>query len=470
VRRLWAVARTTLREAVRTRTVPVVAIVLIAIVALSPFLLRHTGKLVDHVQLVLSYSLGAVGFLLAIMTIFLSASTLAGDLREKRIETIATKPIPRWQILVGKWLAVMVLNVALVVVSGAITYGLVRWVIGRPDAAENKQERKELVNEVYTARHTVDPSRPDAEIEEFIDAEIARKRDAGQLAEDFNEETYRRRRRKELWISYNTLPPGYVCQYRFEGVQPAQPDQEIYIRYKLIDVGGGESSAEKKQIWIDWTISPEETLPIQKGIVTRPELVSLGDFQEFTVPARLVSADGVLYVTCRNDTHLPGAPASDMYAAFPAEKGIQVLYKAGSFEGNVVRTMLLVLIRLAFLSALAVAAASLLSFPVASMFVLFVFVCALLVNQFVGLAAPVPGSEDDPEFRTPPFYRLLLQGITAVVPNFGRYDGTGDVATGRLVPWPLVVRGFLIIGAVYSGVVMLLGCLYFRSRELVETE
>jgi len=471
VRRLWAVARTTLHEAVRTRTVPVVAVVLVAIVGLSPFMLRSTDKLAERVQLVLSYSLSAVGFLLAIMTIFLSASTLAGDLREKRIETIATKPIPRWQILVGKWLAVMLLNVALVVLSGGVTYVLVRHVIGRPEAAEDDEGRKALENEVYTARHTVDPSRPEAEIDEIIDNEIARKRAADQLGEGFNEAAYRRARRMELWISYNTLPPGYVCQYRFEGVTPARPDEQIYIRYKLIDVGDGGSGPEKKTILVDWTVSPERTLPIQrgqKGVVTPPQVVSLDDRHEFTVPANLVSADHELFVTCHNLTSLPGAAPA--YAAFPAKEGIQVLCKAGSFEGNIVRTMLLVLIRLAFLSALAVAAASLLSFPVASLLALFVFVCALLVNQFVGLAAPAPGTEDEPEFITPTFYRLTLKAVAAAVPNFGRYDGTGDVATGRLVPWSLVVRGLGIVGAVYSGVVMVLGCLYFRSRELVETE
>ncbi len=467
MRRLWAVARTTLHEAVRTRTVPVVAVVLLAVVGLSPFLLRGAGKLVEQVQLVLSYSLGAVGFLLAIMTIFLSASTLASDLREKRIETIATKPIPRWQILVGKWLAVMLLNIAFVALSGGATYVLVRHVIGRPAAAADDQERHALMNEVYTARHTLGPSRPDAEIDEAIDNEIARKREADQLGEGFNEAAYRSTRRKELWISYNTLPPGYFCQYTFEGITPARPDQEIYVRYKLIDVGGG-SRLDKSTILVDWTISPERTLPIQQGIVTRQQVVSLDDYHVFTIPANLVSADRELFVTCRNLTNLPGgAPA---YAAFPAKEGIQVLYKAGSFEGNVVRTMLLVLIRLAFLSALAVAAASLLSFPVASLLVLFVFVCALLVNQFVGLALPVPGTEEEPEFRTPTFYRFLFEAVAAAVPNFGRYDGTGDVATGRLVPWSLVVRGAGIIGAAYSGVVMVLGCLYFRSRELVETE
>jgi hypothetical protein len=70
----------------------------------------------------------------------------------------------------------------------------------------------------------------------------------------------------------------------------------------------------------------------------------------------------------------------------------------------------------------------------------------------------------------PAFYRVVLKGIAAVIPNFGRYDGTGAVATGRLVPWRLVLMGLLKIGLIYGGVVMGVGCFWFRRRELVEPE
>ena len=462
MRRVWAVARTTLREAIRSRTAIVILIAVVAVVGLSPFLLRGTGKLSERIQLVLSYSLGAVGFLLSIMTIFLAASTLAGDLREQRIETIVTKPVPRWQILVGKWVGVMILNVVLVIVSGGTTYLLVRYVIGNPS---DDTERQQLKNEVYVARHTVKPTPPDKKIEQTMDDEIRRKREAELLPEGFDEAQYRRARRKTLRIAFNDMRPGHPQVWEFRQVMPTHPHEPLFIRYKVVAAGPGEGGAKPDAIWLAWAISANPRMPIEETYVPLPEKVSLGDFHMIAVPAGIVRSGSGLYVAFTNITNHPRFGPL-VYAAFPAEEGIQLLYRAGSFEWNFVRTMILLLVRLAFLSALALAAAALLSFPVASLFVLFVFACALMVSHFLALAAPVGGADYAPVYQASPFHRMVLKAVSAAVPSFSHYDGATNLATGRLVPWRLVVRGILIVGALYGGVVMLLGCLHFAAREL----
>lgn len=469
MRKLWAVARTTLREAVRTRTAAVILVVLVAVVVLSPFLLRGADTLTERVQLVLNYSLSAVGFLLCILTIFLSTSTLAGDLREKRIETIATKPIRRWQIVAGKWVGVMLLNLVLVVVSGVFSYVLVRHVIGRPSLAENDKDEQRLENEVYAARHTVDPTPRD--FDAMITKEIERLRAEDKMPKDLTDEQFRRRERVRIQTFFNSLPPGEARWWTMERVRPARADTQLFIRYKLLASGPGEEQPGDRSILLLWHLSPEPRwgAPGMVEILTpRP----LGDFQEFKVPANVVGPDNRVYVRCQNvDERL-------VYAAFPAKEGIQLLYTAGTFEGNFVRTMLLLLVRLAFLSALGLAAAALLSFPVASLFVMFVFICALSVNYFVSLASPVGGTEErvlegtgrEPVYMSPPFYRLVLRAVAAAVPNFGRYGGVGDLATGKLVSWRLVVRAIVVVGAIYGGVVMAGGCLYFSTRELADVE
>lgn len=463
MRKLWAVARTTLREAVRMRPAAVILVVLVGVVVLSPFLLRGTGKLADRVQLVLSYSLSAVGFLLSVLTIFLSTSTLAGDLREKRIETIATKPIPRWQILVGKWVAVMLLNVVLLVVSGGAIYALVRYVVGPPSAARSNDERRQLLNEVYTAREMVDPMPPDPDFETMINYEIRARREKGKMPEHLTEEQFRRSLRTRLRIHYSSLGPGEVRARVMERVMPASREEQIFLRYKVIASGPKEQRPSDNTVHLRWVISPTPVpgSPDRIEVLTKE---TMGDFHEIPIPARVAGPDGRVYIACGNmDPRL-------VYVAFPAEEGVQLLYRAGTFEGNFVRTMLLMFVRLAFLSALALAAAAFLTFPVASLFVMFIFLCALSVNHFVALASPIGGTEDRPMFETPVFYRTVLKAISAVIPNFGRYDGAGELATGRLVPWRLVVRGLVVVGALYGGVVMALGCLYFRGRELANVE
>jgi hypothetical protein len=469
VRRLWAVARTTLREAVRTRTAAVVLVVLVVVVGLGPFVLHGTGKLSERVQLVLSYSLSAVGFLLSILTIFLATSTLAGDLREKRIETIATKPIPRWQIVVGKWLGVMLLNLGLLAVSGVLCYVLVRDVVGRPSLAADDRDRQRLENEVYTARHTVDPTPPD--FDAGIDKEIERLRSQNKMPEDLTEAQFRRRERVRFQTLYNSLPPGQARGRLFEGVRPARGDETLYLRFKVIAVGGAEAQSEDNTIGLRWVLTPTQS-PTDPNLIIFEREFKIGDFVELPVPASVVSPQGVVYAACGNvDGRL-------VYAAFPGEEGVQLLYTAGTFEGNFVRALLLVLVRLAFLAALGLAAAALLSFPVASLFVMFVFICALSVSSFVSLSSPVPGTEEqvvegterEPVYVSPAFYRVVLRAVAAVVPDFGRYDGAVELATGKLVAWRLVGRGLVVVAALYGGVVMAAGCLYFSTRELADVE
>jgi Cu-processing system permease protein len=69
----------------------------------------------------------AVDLLAVIMTILTSVDTLSGEIASGTIQAIATKPIPRWQILMGKWLGFVAMIAAYIVVmfGGVIAVGYV---------------------------------------------------------------------------------------------------------------------------------------------------------------------------------------------------------------------------------------------------------------------------------------------------------------------------------------------------------
>jgi len=80
----------------------------------------------------------AVDLLAVLMTILTSVDTLSGEIASGTIQAIATKPIPRWQVLMGKWfgflgmltayIAIMVLgvNVVAYAMAGVIARHLIR--------------------------------------------------------------------------------------------------------------------------------------------------------------------------------------------------------------------------------------------------------------------------------------------------------------------------------------------------------
>ena len=80
----------------------------------------------------------AVDLLTVLMTILTSVDTLSGEIASGTIQAIVTKPIPRWQVLLGKWfgflgmltayIAIMVLgvNVVTYAMAGVIARHLIR--------------------------------------------------------------------------------------------------------------------------------------------------------------------------------------------------------------------------------------------------------------------------------------------------------------------------------------------------------
>ena len=70
----------------------------------------------------------AVDLLAVLMTILTSIDTLSGEIASGTIEGIATKPVPRWQVLIGKWLGFcgMLTAYIAIMVGGvnAVTYAM----------------------------------------------------------------------------------------------------------------------------------------------------------------------------------------------------------------------------------------------------------------------------------------------------------------------------------------------------------
>ncbi len=92
--------------------------------AVSPFV-RY-----QIVSAMLMVGLYTVDLLAVVMTTLTSVDTIAGEITSGTIHAIATKPLPRWQILVGKWIgfAGMVALFVAILFGGTIAEGY--WIGG----------------------------------------------------------------------------------------------------------------------------------------------------------------------------------------------------------------------------------------------------------------------------------------------------------------------------------------------------
>ncbi|HVC18671.1 MAG TPA: ABC transporter permease subunit [Vicinamibacterales bacterium] len=136
----WIMAGVTFREAARKRILWTALIVGVAFLAvfgaalhyqMADFAVRATIPFLRYqiLSAMLLIGLYVVDLLAVLMTILTSIETVSGEIASGTIHAIATKPMARWQLLLGKWLgsAVMVLAFVTLTFGGTM---VVAWWIG----------------------------------------------------------------------------------------------------------------------------------------------------------------------------------------------------------------------------------------------------------------------------------------------------------------------------------------------------
>lgn len=136
---VWILARLTFREALRRRVL--LAALLLACGFLALFALglnlqvagwraHGPNPLIRHEILNAQALMGLYGadLLTAMMAVLAAIDTLSGEIASGTMQAIATKPIERWHIVLGKWLGLAAMVTGfLVLVAGGILVDL-RWV------------------------------------------------------------------------------------------------------------------------------------------------------------------------------------------------------------------------------------------------------------------------------------------------------------------------------------------------------
>ena len=146
---------------------------------------------------------------------------------------------------------------------------------------------------------------------------------------------------------------------------------------------------------------------------------------------------------------------------FPVEDGLEVLYKADTFTGNFVRAVLLILCRLVFLACLGALAASFLSFPVAILFCLVIFVTGT-ASGFIIESFGYMGK------NTSQIYAYTIQVIIQLLPQLDKYNPTKFLVPGRLMSWGFLGQVVLVLVFVQSLLALALALLIFSFRELAK--
>jgi hypothetical protein len=454
MRKIWAVSTNTIRQALRMRVAAIFIVLLLVLLPAMGLTATGDGTLKGRLQTFVSYGLSLTSLLLSLLTIIVSVHAITSDIEHRQIYTVVTKPIRRYQIILGKVLGVIVLDLALLILFAGTVYGVTslipRFVVATED------EKLAAQNEFYTARASLVPPVP--EVEKEVEATYRKMKDqldslySGMTpGEILRELTNRARLEKRAAVV------GQMLVWEFHNVRVQDPNQSLFIRFKY-DVS---ATPPDEQVYGVWQVGdqrqfqPGAPAQTQTPVYRQSRKDTVRKFHEVEVPASVVAPDGYLAVGFYNPA------ANDTVILFPVEDGLEVLYKADTFTGNFIRAALLILFRLVFLACLGALAASFLSFPVAILFCLVIFftgtVSGFIVESFGYMSKNISL-----------IYSYTVQAIIQLLPQFDQYNPTKFLVPARLMTWSFLGQVALVMVAMKAMLLLVLALIIFSFRELAK--
>jgi len=103
--RIWAIALNTFREAVRDKIL--YSLLFFALLMIGGSVLVAELAIGEYGKIIRDVGLAAISIFGLLIAVFVGIGLIYKEIERKTIYTIASKPVPRWQFLVGKYLGLL---------------------------------------------------------------------------------------------------------------------------------------------------------------------------------------------------------------------------------------------------------------------------------------------------------------------------------------------------------------------------
>ncbi len=456
MRRISAIVWLTWKAALRFRLFWVLAGLLAGTVVFLPMVIKDDGTARGFIQILLAYNLTIITALLGFATLWLACGSLARDVEECQIQMVAVKPIARWQIWLGKWLGIMLLDAALLALAGTAVFFLL------VQRAGKLPEREQVIlrDEVFVARAGI--REPVTDRSADIDRIFRQKMKENQ-ATPMDPVQVRKQIEEQVKARDQIAPPNYGRSWKIDlGVRKnTLRNVPLFLRTKFFVA---ETNATGSYL-LEWRVAPGTPKEAVK-------LLSLAadTFHEFEIPPNMFDDTGKLTIQ--------GINRSQEAMFFPADEGMEVLYREAGFGLNFARGLAVILCWLGLLAALGLSAASFLSFPVAA----FLSLTLLLVGfssgslqdilerrSVLGLVNQNTGKNDN-ETIIDVVMLAVFRELLAVVQIAEAFSPIDSLSTGRSITWPELGKAFAEVVLLLGGAVGAGGVFIFNRRELATAQ
>ena len=480
---VFAIARNVLAEAVRMKLSVVFIVLLVLAMAALPQVFDSHNPLRYRMQSFLQYATGGAFWIIALLTLFFSAATVAFEQRDKIIWQTITKPVAPWQYILGKWLGVVGLVGVLLTVSASGVFLATEYFRRLPAtgefapyqtlSGEVSEDRLILETQVLAARASVNPgidfSINDERFTRAVEARIEQERLAEQHEPGWRPpsgviQNWRNEAFNQAISQFLAIEPGQGEVYTFEGLDEARDSGRPLALVYRVDAEGNRPDRFYNISFVlpgNIIVTREVGLGYNHTLEISPEFIDpSGRLQIEVVNGRLVPSGASLAAVTVNEEGLVQQTMS-----FPPG-GIQISYSAGSYYANFFRVIAVLWVKLAFLSMVAIFAATFMSFPVACL----VAVCIFLMAEgagFIASSLEVYSVKDTEGAINPAkvVVASISHGVSSMFSVYADLRPTGRLVEGRLLSWGESARGVGVL-ALATAALYVAGVWIFRRREL----
>lgn len=416
-----AVAKHVFRESLRKKILFILGLFLLILLVSSLFLEGISPE--DRIKLVLRVSFGSLAFFGVMMAIFLAATSLPGEVEGKLIQVVMTKPVGRFNFLLGKILGFVAVLALILILMGTLSWVLVQITArGRPLYAERWFSPQSLT---------------------FAGEDEGRVESLDKAAKV-----------ERVWLRG---PEDVRATWDWEGLQGARPRGEATFQVINLSPGGGPRRTEMELR----AYSPSGLLKVQEVIVEDGEPTAF----EFEPGA----AEGEFRVEVR---HL-----NPDFAIGMERESLKIFAPPGSFHFNFIKCLLLLFFKLTLMVVITVMGSTFLSAAVTITFSLFVYLTGHMIEflktvlgTIVAIGVMVtpaclccPGKEPAHPWLME-IFEFFLRWFTELFPNLRRFWGSGFLIEGVDIPLSLI-RSSLLYMSIYAALALTIAYLFFRRKE-----
>ncbi|MDB4803912.1 hypothetical protein OAH76_03520 [Verrucomicrobia bacterium] len=452
VQRLHAVAALTIKAAFRFKLIPWLLLILITSVFSIPYLVTHNGSAEMFAQVQLTYSLMAASILIGASTIWLACGVMSQDFQRNHIVLLASKPLARWEIWVGKWLGISFLNANLLVITGICIYGLLAF-----HARDlSPEEQKRLQASTLTSRASVKEAAPDVELE--VEQLYARRIQDPDIAE-MDPAYVRGMLREEVQWMNQLVKPMHRRIWNLNAGSQAKgaPNALIQMRVKFY-ASWIEDTKDQPTLWV--VGDPNSPSKWEKELNLSPMVT-----HEWSVPASLIDDNGNLHVECHNYT--------ESSLVFKVEDGLEVLIKDGNFTLNYFKCLLVLFAWMTLLSALGLWATTFTSLPVATFLILTIILIASSDQLFKSIVSEgtISTVEENGEASWAYLDWILVPIFTVLhyfTESLRSISPIESLITGRNIQTIAMLKHLGILCGVLSGLLAGWGIYIFEKKEIAK--